>query len=50
MTPVKIKEEDAYLRRFIYWLQRKKRIEKKHCGRCCLNCRYYHECREDGVF
>jgi hypothetical protein len=31
--------------RIIYWLQRRKRIREKRCGMCCLNCRFYKECR-----
>lgn len=34
--------------RFIFWLKRKKRMEKKKCGQCCLMCPYYRECRNDG--
>lgn len=34
--------------RLIFWLKRKKRIEKKKCGQCCLKCPYYWECRADG--
>lgn len=36
------------MKRFLYWLQKKERIEKKKCGQCCLTCRYYSECRLDG--
>ena len=28
------------MKRIIYWLQRKKRIEKKKCSQCCLTCRF----------
>lgn len=31
--------------RFLYWLNRKKRIREKRCGQCCLNCPYFDECR-----
>ena len=27
------------MKRFLYWLQRKKRVKEKHCGACCLNCK-----------
>lgn len=33
------------MKRFLYWLQRKKRVKEKHCGACCLNCKFYDECR-----
>ena len=36
--------------RIWFWLQRKKRIEKRACGQCCLNCRFYKKCRIDGKF
>lgn len=26
--------------RFLYWLNRKKRIREKRCGQCCLTCPY----------
>ena len=28
--------------RIWFWLQKKKRIEKRTCGRCCLNCKFYN--------
>lgn len=31
-----------------FLLKRKKRMEKKKCGQCCLMCPYYRECRNDG--
>lgn len=31
-----------------FGLKRKKRMEKKKCGQCCLMCPYYRECRNDG--
>lgn len=34
--------------RVIFWLKRKKRMEKKKCGHCCLMCPFYLECRNDG--
>lgn len=33
--------------RFLYWLNRKKRIREKRCGQCCLTCPYYTECSAD---
>jgi len=35
------------IRRIIYWLNRKKRIQEKRCGQCCLTCPFYEECSED---
>lgn len=35
------------MRRFIYWLRRKWRIQEKRCGQCCLICPYYEECSGD---
>ena len=29
--------------RIIFWLQKRKRIEKKKCSQCCLTCRFYKE-------
>ena len=26
--------------RVIYWLRKKKRIEKRDCGMCCVICKY----------
>lgn len=40
------------MRRFIYWLRRKWRIQEKRCGQCCLTCPYYEECsgeKQNGV-
>ena len=34
--------------RIIFWLKKKERMKKKKCGRCCLMCQFYRECREDG--
>lgn len=36
------------MKRFIFWLNRKKRIREKRCGQCCLTCAFYKECRRDG--
>lgn len=38
------------MRRFLFWLQRKKRRKKRDCEGCCLNCRFYRECINDGEF
>ena len=35
--------------RFLYWINFKKRKELRSCGACCLNCRFYKECKVDGV-
>lgn len=35
------------MRRFIYWLRRKWRIQEKRCGQYCLICPYYEECSGD---
>lgn len=37
------------MNRFIYWLQRKKRIKEKRCGQCCLTCPYYKEYSGEGL-
>lgn len=36
------------MKRFWFWLNKKKRIKEKRCGQCCLNCRFYEECVRDG--
>jgi len=32
--------------RLIYWIFNSL-INRKNCGRCCLNCKYYDTCRKD---
>lgn len=44
-----IKEKDVAMKRIIYWLKKRKRIEKKYCGQCGLTCKYYAECIRDGA-
>ena len=44
-----ISKRDDAMKRFFYWLRKKKRIEKKSCGQCCLICKYYDECIKDGA-
>ena len=36
------------MKRFIYWLNFKKRKAFRSCSACCLNCQYYMTCKEDG--
>lgn len=38
------------MRRLLFWLQRKKRKEKRQCAHCCLLCSYYKDCIGDGEF
>ena len=38
------------MRRVIYWLRKKKRLEKRDCGKCCVTCKYYKQCITDGEF
>ena len=37
------------MKRFIYWLNFKKRKTFRSCNACCLNCTYFQVCRCDGV-
>ena len=45
-----ILDGEVVMKRIWFWLQKKKRIEKRACGKCCLNCKYYRQCRMDGTF
>ncbi|SFQ38283.1 hypothetical protein SAMN02910358_01842 [Lachnospiraceae bacterium XBB1006] len=37
------------VKRLLFWLRRKQRIREKRCGQCCLTCRFYEECSNDGA-
>ena len=39
-----------FMKRLIFWIQKKKRIEKRSCSQCCLGCPYFNECLKDGEF
>lgn len=36
------------MKRFLFWIRRKKRIREKKCGQFCLTCPYYLECSGEG--
>lgn len=38
------------MKRFWFWLQRKRRMKKRDCGDCCLNCKFFGQCWVDGEF
>lgn len=33
-----------FFKRLIYWLKR----PRKYCSRCCLFCKWYDVCKDDG--
>jgi hypothetical protein len=42
------KETD--MKRLWFWFQKKRRMERRDCGGCCLLCKYYRQCSNDGEF
>lgn len=45
-----IKVEEEAVKRILFWLKRKERLQKRKCNKCCIFCEYYNECRNDGEY
>jgi hypothetical protein len=38
------------MKRLWFWLQKKRRMERRDCGGCCLLCKYYGQSSNYGEF